>query len=265
MRWLGAAVVLVLSTMGTAAGHGAQVLRPGSVIQNEANGSCTSAFLFDGDDGRAYLATAGHCVGRVGEQVRFDPGLSGGSVAVGPVVHRSYAGCDAEVAPGVCGTTVGGIDFALVRIEPDVALDPTPWGMPAPTDVAPCGRLSVGQPVQFVGHPLGVEGTLHLPAVWPEMGLGELDVQPTNMPPFQGTGIVGGHYGERFWMASAAAPGHSGSPVQTPDGFAVGILVAVGAGRDSDEGTAHAGVVATCLDSALAEAESALGLSLTLM
>jgi hypothetical protein len=175
---------------------GCQVLHPGDLVVLPGAFHCTLNFLWRDDRGNRYFGTAGHCASAAGQgSVVFD-----GSErrAIGRVVYHVWDSQD-EAS-----------DFALIRLDPHVAVSPVVRGWGGPTGIYDAMSAS---PLTFC---------------------------------FFGQGqVVGSAAPARHLYATAATQpnvidvwgavhlGDSGSPVVDVRGKAVGWLVTVADGSDT--------------------------------
>lgn len=210
-------------------------VRPGAVLRLEPQGQCTFNYLFKGTDGTRYIGTAGHCA------------LEGTGVA-----EKAWAKGKGPVARDGAGQRVGEFayavlkepkDFALVRLDPAVAASPEVCHFGGPTRLHDA-TSGGGTVLQHFGQGVAIGDIV--PAR-PELA-GDLS------DPDQVTSV------------GVAVPGDSGSPVQTADGGAVGVLVSTGvAAGVSERGLPVAGnITITRLAPQLAQASSVTGVRYTL-
>ncbi|MGB0652271.1 MAG: trypsin-like peptidase domain-containing protein [Thermoplasmatota archaeon] len=176
-------------------------IAPGDQI-NTGGSLCTLAFVMDGQGanaGKTYFATAGHCVGHVGQTVRF-AGFGGNGVL----------GTVAFIAPHDTGN-FRATDYAFIEVTSDRPVLTQPRGLAwAPTS-------GVGQADDYaVGQFAGVSGY--------GSGFGFTDVTAENrMGMMTGTadGVYYGLFPHNF--------GDSGGPVfHYPSGRALGIVSGYG-------------------------------------
>jgi hypothetical protein len=186
--------------------------RPGDAI-NVGSAGCTLGFLLKGTDGATYASTAGHCA--LDTTLPNDQGRTW-PAGKGPVVSLAGNPDGSSTATGRIGHVVFAefvespsqddwYDFALIRLDRNVAADP---------------------------HVRGVGGPRYI------------DDQRTDAPTvlsFYGTGVVFGqvqpqrqlvantmHDPDHVYANGAAGPGDSGAPVLDGDGGAVGLILGAG-------------------------------------
>jgi hypothetical protein len=213
-RWAGG-----LDTSGTPIGvTQCYDLRPGSPV-----GGCTLNFVFQGDDGARYMGTAGHCVISGGTDVVFtDPR---------PVARsRSF-----RIGEYVYAVLNGERDFALIRLDPDVTVDPEFSHFGGPTGLY-TDHTTDETIMYHYGHGMVLGGITPGRTAIAFDTLSETHVCTT----------------------SAGVFGDSGSGVIDSTGKAVGVLVTLGVCFWGFNGI-------TRLDYQLPKAEAVLGVDLTLM
>ena len=191
-------------------------VRPGQPVTSP-HGGCTLNFVFAGSDGHRYIGTAGHCI--LG-------GDADGVVFASPGPEAKVFG--QRIGEFAYATLNGSRDFALIRVDPAVAVDPEMAHFGGPTAVY---TDHSGTPV--VLHHYGVmsaAGTF-LPA---RSAVARVTTDTRYVQ----------SYGAAVW-------GDSGSAVIDSKGRAVGVLVHLGGGI-------------TRIDHQLPFAAAALGTTLTL-
>ncbi len=201
-------------------------IRPGALMTSPAG--CTMNWVFRDDLGGLYIGTAGHCVGSAGRPVRLS-----GIGTIGTSVYALNAGL--------------GRDFALVKIDPALhhLVDPTlcKWGGPTSVVGDHPTPGTAGQHVMLqYGHGI-VYGT----------------TSATRARAFEGV-----MSGSTIDMRGASAGGDSGSPIMLATGEAAGVLThgfPVPVGPNVGLGLTYGGRI----DVAMARAEAALGIDLTLL
>lgn len=202
-------------------------IQPGALMV----GGCTMNFIFRDPAGALYFGTAGHCAGGIGHEL----GVVGVDGQVAVVV---YDGC--ALGPGNCT-----LDFALARIFPAFhdRVNPTVchWGGPMDVNVAP----RTGQTTHMYG-----QGSIY----------GLTSGTRARMGVLIGASVI-----EVTYLGFAQA-GDSGSPVLSGDGRALGVHVRSSVfipivGVRVDPTLKYA----TRIDAAMAAAEAATGLDLSLV
>jgi hypothetical protein len=205
-----AAVVIIALSAGPASAGG--ILQPGAYHETD-EGGCTLNFLFDGTGsllGKVYFATAAHCAGGVGDQVRDIDGDVFGTVAFigdADVTETDYA-------------FIQVLSSAVSRTSPRVA------GHPGyPTGYTTASQTMTGDRIQFSGYGLGFDLT-----------------GPTRQSRF---GVLTFDDDEIWGVAGPMNFGDSGGPlVHIPTGRALGIESRVCLGVCTDEGPTIQGVLA---------------------
>ena len=220
----------------TAAPFGASAcpgVRPGAMVRTEA-GYCTMNFLFNGADGRRYMATAGHCI--LGEgPLSEDVGERSWAPGTGPVARDGDGRRIGEFAYAVLQSPK---DFALIRLDP--------------------GIVANAQICHF-GGPNGVNSDLSpSPVLLHHYGNGQAvgDVLPARSALALGTPDP-----DDVLTFGAVIPGDSGSPIISDDGRALGVVVAIGISIGGDQAGP---VIVTRLAPQEARAEQVLRTTLTL-
>ncbi len=170
---------------------------------------CTMAFVLR-KSGQLAIATAGHCVDKVGQHVTLvtiAPGTENPVlVDIGAVVERKFS--EQKLAP----------DYAIIAIRPALY----DWVFPTIAEVGgPCGAYN-GNGVAQVPVPTVFKG--QEPQIEPEVlshyghGLGV----GTGGTPRSGVALYWDSIS--YWWTSPSAPGDSGSPVRTSTLQAAGNL-----------------------------------------
>lgn len=222
--------------LGLGLGGGCSGVRPGAPLQTPIGG-CTFNFMWSGSDGSTYMGTAGHCaLGGPGDAEEVWAAGEGGAVADGQgnrIGELAYAVLDGER------------DFALIRLAPGVEASPQMCHFGGPTGVN-SDLASLVPPTLLQQYGQGV-------------GIGELLPARTHV-------ALGMPDPNHVFATGVVLPGDSGSGVTTPDGRAVGVVVAVGVLAESaGVGGIDAGTIAiTRLAPQLAGATEATGVSYTL-
>lgn len=219
-------------------------VRPGARAATDL-GSLTLGFLYEGSDGRRYLATAGHAILRsLGvEETSWEPGM-------GPPV-RNIDGRIGEFAYGI-DRSVGEyrrLDFALIRLDKstEARARMCHWGGPtgAHTEVLPPTSPLI---LRFFGSDVSAHagGSVGVSA----------GVRARSAVAF-GTS-------DPYWVVAwGISIGESGAPVMTEEGLALGI--ARGSGGGADPFTGQSGTMfITRLDVGLEHASTALGITFKL-
>lgn len=207
-------------------------VRPGALIETP-NGFCTLNFVFRGSDNRNYVGTAGHCVLGQGP-IQQDAGETVWKTG-GPWAKDST------------GRTIGNFvyavlqspkDFALIRLNSGIAVDPQ---------------------MCFFGGPTGINTSTKEPAVlhYYGNGLGIGDVLParTAMAPSMSSP-------DHVYAYGAIMQGDSGSGIISRDGLAVGVIVTLGVNVQGLDD--HGPIGITRLAPQLARAKQLLEINLTL-
>lgn len=210
-------------------------VRPGSPVGTPM-GLCTLNFLWLGDDGAAYMGTAGHCLLGPSEQaeVAFEPGT-------GPPAMEGRAQPDGnyrQIGRFAYAVSDQLADFALIRLDPGVEADPA---------------------VCFFGGPTGADDRpLSLLAALNHVGQGRLlsTIAPAR------TQLMLDADDDMVVGLGLAAPGDSGEPLLGPDGQAVGVVAATGPAILSLAGTGL--VFSTRIGPQIARAAEATGVRFTL-
>lgn len=198
-------------------------VRPGSAVYVAGAGTCTLNFLFAGSDGRKYIGTAGHCVPTLYNAL--DPAsISGGEVVYahssGPEVKDSRGAVIGNIAYGRLTSTE---DFALIRLND-------------------LGSGKANPAMCHFGGPVGYSTDLtSTPTMIHYYGNGVGAAQ--TLPARSGHSAWGMPSNEHVLATGFAISGDSGSPVITPDGRAIGVLVAIGAMQDLTESKPAAGTI----------------------
>lgn len=216
-------------------------VRPGAIVRSDV-GQCTLNFLFAGSDGRRYIGTAGHCIlgdspigGDVGEET-WSPGS-------GP---EAQDGTGARIGEFAYAILEDPKDFALIRLDDDVAADPQMCHFGGPTGVnSDTPGLDSPTVLQLFGNGLGV-GTVLPARSMVALGMPDPD---------------------HVFAEGVVVPGDSGSGVISDDGRAVGVAVTTGI-HSSSIGTSgiDAGTVGiTRLAPQVQQAQASLGISLSLL
>lgn len=206
-------------------------VRPGAVLYSGTE-MCTMAFVFTGSDRRRYVATAGHCAFAV------DPDRTVGATQTwkpgsGPEVTDK----DGHRLGRFAYATLSGQfrDFALVRLDPGVAVNPQMchFGGPTGLNTTVSGDDLL---VHHYGHGVGFE----------------------NLPARTGEAFFGLYRPDYVYFYGAADNGDSGAPVTDEAGKAIGIITDL-----TTPFTGNLGV--NRLDQHLIDAQKALKIRLTLM
>jgi hypothetical protein len=206
-------------------------IRPGAIVRTD-KGRCTLNFVFRGSDGRNYIGTAGHCI--LGEGLTLtDVGERTWGPGAGPVVRDASRQRIGEFAYAVLSMPK---DFALIRLDPGVAVNP--------------------QTCHF-GGPTGINNERGGPATLEYFGNGL--VIGALLPARSGF-AAGTRDPDRTFALALALPGDSGGPVQTVDGRAYGLVFGLGIAVGTEPGT----VGITRLGPQLGRAQQALGVGMTL-
>lgn len=181
-------------------------VRPGGRVLG-ATGDCTIGFVFAGSDGRRYAATAGHCVLEADAEKAWPLDRRGNPPASAPVARDSAGKQIGRFAYAIVQGEL--LDFALVRIDRGVAVDPQMCHFGGPTGLNSVIDEDLIE-LRHVGQGLG--SALTARTAWAPFGLYRDDVT---------------------YAWGAAWYGDSGGPVVDAKGRAVGVvthLVASGLG-----------------------------------
>ncbi len=213
-------------------------VRPGAIVESDV-GQCTLNFVYAGGDGATYVGTAGHCI--LGESpLGGDVGESSWDAGTGPEA-RDAAG--ARIGEFAYAILVDPKDFAVIRLDPGVAVDPQLCHFGGPTGINN-DQTSGAVVLQHYGNGVAIGSVL-----------------PAR------TGVaIGMPDPDHVFAEAVALPGDSGSGVISDDGRAVGVLVTVGVHSGGiGTGGVDAGVVGiTRLAPQLARAAEVLDVDLTL-
>ena len=175
-------------------------VRPGALVESE-KGFCSFNFLFNGSDGRRYIGTAGHCI--LGDDpLGGDAGERSWAPGTGPVAKDGDGRRIGEFAYAVLQDPK---DFALIRLDSDVAANPQMCHFGGPT-----GTNSDLDSSLTVMHHFG-QGLL----------VGET-------VPARSATAVGTPDPDHVYAQGAVVPGDSGSGIISSDGRAVGVIVTTG-------------------------------------
>jgi hypothetical protein len=203
--------------------------RPGAgyvVTMPSGNYLCSLAFLFEGDDGTSYFATAGHCL------IDGAEGESSWSSGAGPEVRDLSKNL---VGHGRWARLDNNVDIGLIEVAEGVTASPEVCHFGGPTGMAELSSLDPPRLVHHYGY--GRVWRDHLKAR---------------------TGLVTDYVPQWYLrMATNVGGGDSGSSVIDANGRAVGIVV-----RGLATGAGYA--EASRLDVHLPLAEEAVGTTLTL-
>lgn len=211
-------------------------VRPGAVVNMGGGGTCTLNFVVDGRDADGskarYIGTAGHCVNGK-DHTQAWPNGDGMKVsdAEGRFIGRAvYSELDTQ------GRT--GVDYALIKLEPDVDVNPAMCHWGGPTGLL-AGAVEERVELKHYGQGLVYGPTIPARTAWAEQ-LTNTDVQ---------------------WMYGAALFGDSGSPIIAAGGGAVGVL----SGAFGEDSGGESGLIRFVrIAPAMARAGNALGLQLDL-
>ena len=191
-------------------------VRPGAEVWSDAGG-CTLNFMFKGD-AYTFMGTAGHCIV---DQSQTEHVWAPGQ---GP---EARDGNDRRIGEFAYAVNSDDRDFALIRLDSGIAANPQMCHFGGPTGL---------HDPSFTGSPRVVQ----------HFGQGLVFGQTVS-------GRSGaGHLSDPNWhfATTAAIFGDSGSGVETEDGRAIGVLVAI----------SPLGIVITRLPPAIGAAQKALGL-----
>ena len=200
----GLAALAAATPVGTG---GCPGVRPGSRLLNNFRGLCTASFLFQAPDGTRYIATAAHCIGEA-EGGGDDPHERVWAAGSGPKALDGEGRVLGRFAYGALqshGTGVGVTydrNFALIRLDPGIESSPEMCFFGGPSGVYTADTADT-----TVLHYYGGGDTLG-------------DVLPARSVVAQGTPEP-----NYLYATGVAGPGDGGSPVVTPDGLAVGMVV----------------------------------------
>jgi hypothetical protein len=192
-----------------------------------AKGGCTFNYVFVGSDLQRYIGTAGHCI-------LGDSRFSGEDVGV-----HTWSGFTGPWARDADGREIGRFafailtptyDFALIRIHSDVPASPKMCHFGGPIG-GNSDRTDATVELKHYGNGIGVGDVLPARTAW-AFGMSDRDT---------------------VYATGAAVPGDSGSAVNSADGRAVGVLVAI-----SDS------IIITRLQPQVGLAQRAMGMSLAL-
>lgn len=197
-------------------------VRPGAEVWSDAGG-CTLNFMFrgygqDGLEVARFMGTAGHCIVDQSEEEHvWQPGT-------GP---EALDGDDRRIGEFAYAVNSSTRDFSLIRLDPGVVANPQMCHFGGPT--------GLNDP-SFTGSPGVVQ----------HFGQGLVFGQTVSAR----SGV--GHLSDPNWQfaTTAASFGDSGSGVETDDGRAMGVLVAI----------SPLGIVITRLAPQIEPAREALGL-----
>lgn len=227
---------------------------------------CTANFLFRGDDGHRYLATAGHCAPLGDAEVVVWPAGEGPIARHGtrvdtavPIGRLVFAA--STMVPTVAPVPFVGFapewDIALIQLDPHAEASPQMAHFGGP--VALHGELSV-EPAVLHHYGWGVHGVKGEPEVE--------DCCATEQPFHGRTALATSKADPRLvHVVDVAGGGDSGSAVISADGRAVGIVSAAnyaGHGASIDEGVETGNGVYVRLGPQISFAEEHLGIWLTL-
>jgi hypothetical protein len=213
-------------------------VRPGAIV-NSDTGQCSFNFVFGGGDGRTYIGTAGHCI--LGESpIGGDVGEMEWAPGAGPEARDAG---DARIGEFAYAILQDPKDFALIRLDPGVAVSPQMCHFGGPTEV----NADQGSGLVVLHH------------YGNGIGLGTALPARTAL-------AIGMPDPDHVFAQGAAVPGDSGSGIISADGRAVGVIVTVGVHTAGiGTGGVDAGVVGiTRLTPQVARAAQVLGVSLTL-
>jgi hypothetical protein len=169
-------------------------VRPGAEL-NSGTELCSFGFLFTGSDRRRYVSTAGHCA------FATDPTTDTVKVwkpGTGPVAKDAGG---KQVGRFVYATMAGLKDFALVRLDPNVAASPQLCHFGGPTSLT----TEVHNRDVLVHHYGQGVGLDYLPAR-------------------TGEAFFGLYRDDYVYFYGASSEGDSGSPVIDDSGAAVGLI-----------------------------------------
>ena len=214
-------------------------VRPGAFVRTD-KGACSLNFLFRGADGRRYIGTAGHCILGESQLGGEDVGEETWAAGTGPEARDSQGNRIGEFAYAVLQDPK---DFALIRLDEDV-----------PASAQMC----------HFGGPTGTNADrASLPTLFHHYGNGLLvgDVLPARSALALGTPSP-----DHVQAVGVVVPGDSGGPMISPDGRALGVVVAVGVafGGIGGEGLEAGPVLVTRIAPQEARAEQVLRTALTL-
>lgn len=203
-------LIPVLKAGGSAPPVGAGAcpgVRPGGRVLSTI-GDCTFNFLFRAPDGTRYIGTAGHCVDP-GPASNADSNPDGNgrlervwSWGSGPVAKEPNGHRIGEFAYAIVNPPK---DFALIRLDPDVAASPEMCHFGAPRGVYTTNSPSAVV-LQYYGNGEGIE----------------------NVAPARTGVALGTPSPDHIYAAGLALPGDSGAGVMTADGLAVGVVITFG-------------------------------------
>jgi hypothetical protein len=213
-------------------------VRPGAVVESD-KGVCTFNFLFTGSDGRRYMGTAGHCI--LGDSpTGGDAGEESWAPGEGPEARDGEGNRIGEFAYAILEDPK---DFALVRLDEEVAANPAMCHFGGPTAIN-ADQGSDPVVLHHFGQGLAIGSVL----------------------PARSALALGMPNPDHVFATGVALPGDSGSGITSSDGRAVGVVVTVGVHTGSiGTGGLDAGVVGiTRLAPQQAQAGEVLGIDLTL-
>jgi hypothetical protein len=219
-------------------------VRPGSYLEISFpnrlySWSCTLNFLFQGNDGRRYIATAGHCPLDDGQMGRFTWRSGKAPIAniyVGDKRHR--------VGEFVYAILDDDSDFALIRLDEGVKARPRMCHFGGPTGIN--DDLSADPTIL---HHYG-------------QGIGTGQIFPVNTLPARSALAPNLEDAQEVTAYGAVYEVDSGSPVISSDGRAVGVMVALRVNAAVD---GEGNLSITRLTPQVADAEDALGIDLRLL
>lgn len=237
----GLAVAVTVAASLAAAPSGLTV-RAGDRIVAWPDSGCTSSFAFTDGRGGNYLTVAGHCVA-----------LAGTSSSPRDDEYLWANPADAPVVTNADGVRIGTVrylvdsqdtqeDFALIRLDAGVAIDPDIPGIGVPNGVSV--DYGTGRQVRLYGHGQVISSFAR-----------------------NRSGIVLGRTEVLAMTTLPASTGDSGGPVVDATGAAFGVLAGIGAGVNftPSEALAANGTQVMRLDFALARARQVTGLDLQLV
>jgi hypothetical protein len=213
-------------------------VRPGAIVESDA-GQCTFNFAFQGSDGSNYIGTAGHCI-LGSDPFGGDAGEQTWAAGSGPVARDGDGNRIGEFAYAILQDPK---DFALIRVDSGVAVNPQMCHFGGPTGV---NSDQGADPVvlHHFGNGVGVGAVL----------------------PARSALALGTPHPDHVYAEGAVVPGDSGSGIISDDGRAVGVIVTTGIHSESigSDGVDAGTMGVTRLAPQVARAQQVTGVTYTL-